>query len=247
MKRAKLLLSSFNDFFTFENQHDPASQNMMQIHHLLEQHSVANSFVTELRDKHIQKDRVRFRRNIERLGEILGYELSKVLPYEEKEVETPLGKAKIALPPDNIVLCSILRAGLPLHTGLLNVFDQADNSFVSAYRHHPDQDERFEILVEYLASPSLEDKILILADPMLATGRSFVNVKHALETMGRPRQIHLVAIIAAQPGIQYVRENFPDDSHLWVATIDQELDAKGYIVPGLGDAGDLCFGSKLQH
>ena len=145
------------------------------------------------------------------------------------------------------MLCSILRAGVPLHTGLLNYFDAADNSFISAYRHHPYDDERFEILVEYLASPSLEGKTLILADPMLATGRSFVNVLQALKKMGKPKQIHLVSVIAAKEGIKLLQENFPENSHLWVATIDEDLDERGYIVPGLGDAGDLCFGPKKQH
>ena len=219
----------------------------MQIHHLLEQNSVANNFVYQLRNSKIQQDRMRFRRNVERLGEILGYELSKRLHYKNVSVETPLGQLDMPVPSDEIVLCSILRAGLPLHTGLLNYFDSADNSFISAYRHHPYDDEHFEILVEYLASPSLKDKTLILADPMLATGRSFVNVLQALEKMGTPREIHLVSIIGAREGIKYVQESFPQNSHLWIATIDEELDSRGYIVPGLGDAGDLCYGPKEQH
>ena len=219
----------------------------MQIHHLLEKNSVANTFVSQLRDSSIQKDRMRFRRNIERLGEILAYELSKDLSYQRKDVKTPLGTASIDLPGEDLVICSILRAGLPLHNGLLNYFDDADNSFISAYRHHPNNDEEFEILVEYLASPSLEGKTLILADPMLATGRSFVNVLQALETMGKPEKIHLVSVIGAREGIEYVGKHFPDNSHLWIATIDEELNERGYIVPGLGDAGDLCYGSKMQH
>ena len=219
----------------------------MHVHHLLGSNSIANTFIAQLRDINIQKDRLRFRRNIERLGEILGYELSKKFSFSEREVETPLGTAKVPLHREELVLCSILRAGVPLHTGLLNYFDAADNSFISAYRHHPYGDERFEILVEYLASPSLEDKTLILADPMLATGRSFVNVLQALEKMGKPKQIHLVSVIAAKEGINLLQENFPENSHLWVATIDEDLDERGYIVPGLGDAGDLCFGPKEQH
>lgn len=219
----------------------------MTIHHLLEENSVANTFVSQLRDKNVQKDRMRFRRNIERLGEILGYELSKELQYVQKEIETPLGSAGVALPSEEIVICSILRAGLPLHTGLLNYFDGANNTFISAYRHYPNNQKDFEILVEYMASPSLENKILILADPMMATGRSFVNVLHALETMGTPKKIHLVSVIGAREGIKHVEENFPQDSHLWIATIDEDLNDKGYIVPGLGDAGDLAFGPKLQH
>lgn len=219
----------------------------MQIHHLLETNSIANNFIAQLRDVKVQSDRLRFRKNIERLGEILGYELSKKLTYSGVDVQTPLGTASVPLPKEELVLCSILRAGLPLHNGLLNYFDAAENSFISAYRHHPYNNEEFEILVEYLASPSLEDKTLILADPMLATGRSFVNVLHALERMGQPKEIHLVAVIAAQEGIDHVQENFPENSHLWVATIDEKLDERGYIVPGLGDAGDLCYGPKEQH
>lgn len=219
----------------------------MKIHHLLEQESIANKFVSQLRDNSIQLDRMRFRRNIERLGEVLGYELSKTLYYEENKITTPLGTSCIKIPQEEIVLCSILRAGLPLHTGLLNYFDDAENSFISAYRHHPNNDEEFEIIVEYLASPSLENKTLILADPMLATGRSFVNVLQALETMGKPKKIHLVSVIGAQQGIDLIQAEFPADSELWIATIDEELDERGYIVPGLGDAGDLCYGSKMQH
>ncbi|MFD2518628.1 uracil phosphoribosyltransferase [Salinimicrobium flavum] len=219
----------------------------MHIHHLLEQNSVANKFISQLRDVNIQNDRMRFRRNIERLGEIMGYELSKNFSYEAKDIQTPLGTASLGLPTEEIVVCSILRAGLPLHTGLLNYFDDAENSFISAYRHHPNNDEEFEILVEYLASPSLEGKTLVLADPMLATGRSFVNVMKALERMGTPKHIHLVSVIGATEGIEYIKEYFPQDSHLWIATIDNKLDERGYIVPGLGDAGDLCFGTKLQH
>ncbi|UZH55164.1 uracil phosphoribosyltransferase [Salinimicrobium tongyeongense] len=219
----------------------------MHVHHLLEKNSIANTFVAQLRNVNIQTDRLRFRRNIERLGEILGYELSKNLSFENVEIDTPLGKANVPLQKEELVICSILRAGLPLHTGLLNYFDAADNSFISAYRHHPNNDEEFEILVEYLASPSLEGKTLILADPMLATGRSFVNVLQALEQMGKPKQIHLVSVIAAKEGIEYLQSFCPENSHLWVATIDEKLDEKGYIVPGLGDAGDLCFGSKKQH
>lgn len=219
----------------------------MHLHHLLEQNSIANKFISQLRDVEVQEDKMRFRRNIERLGEILGYELSKNLRYEKKEVNTPLGIAGVDVPQDEIVLCSILRAGLPLHNGLLNYFDDAENSFISAYRHHPDNDEKFEILVEYLASPSLESKTLILADPMLATGGSFVNVMKALESMGKPRNIHLVSVIGARQGIDYVASEFPEDTHLWIATIDEKLNERGYIVPGLGDAGDLCFGTKLQH
>lgn len=188
---------------------------------------------------------MRFRKNIERIGEVLGYELSKTLEYEEKLVKTPLGQSRIFLPKEDIVVCSILRAGIPLHNGLLNYFDKAGSSFISAYRHHPNNEIDFEIVVEYLASPSLENKTLILADPMLATGRSLVSVYEALKKMGVPKEIHLVSVIAATEGIDYVASAVPKETQLWIATIDQELNDHGYIVPGLGDAGDLAFGEKV--
>ena len=219
----------------------------MQVQEILKTNSIASKFISQLRDTSVQADRMRFRRNIERLGEIMSYELSKELNYEPKEVSTPLGKAEINVPKDELVICSILRAGLPLHQGILNYFDDAENSFISAYRHHPNNDEQFEILVEYLASPSLEGKTLILADPMLATGRSFANVLKALEPMGKPAKIHLVSVIGSDEGVEYLKSEFPEDSKLWIATIDHKLDSNGYIVPGLGDAGDLCYGNKLQH
>ncbi len=218
----------------------------MEIHHLLENHSIASRFIAELRDINIQKDRMRFRRNIERLGEILAFELSKSLTYRSKTVTTPLGESVTYEPDEEIVICSILRAGLPLHNGILSYFDTAENTFISAYRHHISEKE-FEVKVEYLASPSLEGKTLILADPMLATGGSFVNVFEALKPMGTPARVHLVSVIGARPGIDFVSRNFPQDSHLWIATIDDDLNDRGYIVPGLGDAGDLSYGSKLQH
>lgn len=217
----------------------------MHIHHLLEQNSIAAKFLAELRDVKIQKDQMRFRRNIERLGEIMAYEISKVLSYKEINVTTPLGNASTIELNEKIVICSILRAGLPLHTGLLNYFDTAENTFVSAYRHHISEKE-FEIKVEYLASPSLEGKTLILADPMLATGGSLVTVFEALKPMGTPAKIHLVSVIGARPGVEFISKNFPGDSHLWIAEIDEELNDHGYIIPGLGDAGDLSFGLKAQ-
>lgn len=221
----------------------------MHIHHLLSENSVANTFISELRNINVQKDQMRFRRNIERVGEILGYELSKKLSYQPQKITTPLGESTHHIIQNELVVCSILRAGLPLHQGLLNYFDKAENSFISAYRHHPnpDNDAEFEIKVEYLASPSLEGKTLILADPMLATGRSFVNVYKALEKMGKPKEIHLVAVIGAEEGIQLLEQEFPENTHLWIATIDPNLDDRGYIIPGLGDAGDLCYGNKMQH
>ncbi len=218
----------------------------MQVYNLQKQNSVLNKFVSEIRDVKIQSDKMRFRRNIERIGEILGYELSKQLDYSIESIITPLGTTKIALPKEKVVICSILRAGLPLHTGLLNYFDQAENTFISAYRHYV-SDTSFEIKVEYLASPSLEGKILILADPMLATGRSFINVYNSLKPMGKPKEVHIVSVIGAQPGIDKMNEELPPDVKLWIATVDPDLNEMGYIVPGLGDAGDLAFGTKLQH
>lgn len=217
----------------------------MKVHHVSGNNSVLNQFIAEIRDIDLQSDRMRFRKNIERIGEVLGYELSKTLEYEEKLVKTPLGHSRILLPKEDIVICSILRAGIPLHNGLLNYFDKAGSSFISAYRHHPDNEIDFEIVVEYLASPSLENKTLILADPMLATGRSLVSVFEALKKMGSPKEIHLVSVIAATEGIDYVASAVPEETQLWVATIDQELNDHGYIVPGLGDAGDLAFGEKV--
>lgn len=219
----------------------------MQIHNLSDQNSILNTFISEIRDVTVQKDSMRFRRNIERIGEILGYEMSKELTYKLSTTETPLGKSSINLFENDIVLCSILRAGVPLHQGLLNYFDDAENAFISAYRYHRHDPESFEIVVEYLACPSLENKTLILADPMLATGQSLVATYEALKPFGIPKEIHLVNVIAAQDGVDYINSYFPENTHLWIATIDQELNSKGYIVPGLGDAGDLAFGEKLQR
>jgi uracil phosphoribosyltransferase len=219
----------------------------MQIHDLSLQNSVLNTFVSEIRDVKIQKDSLRFRRNIERIGEILGYEMSKVLSYRKSKVVTPLGTSKTNLIDGDIVLCSVLRAGIPLHNGLLNYFDAAENAFISAYRHHKHNPESFEIIVEYLACPNLENKTLILADPMLATGQSMVAAFKALKPFGVPKEIHLVSIIGATEGVAFIQDYFDDKSHLWIAAIDEHLNDKSYIVPGLGDAGDLAFGEKLQH
>ncbi len=219
----------------------------MHVHHLSENPSILNTFISEIRDKIIQKDSMRFRRNIERIGEVLGYELSKSLQYNSKTVATPLGNSDILLHQKDIVLCSILRAGVPLHNGLLNYFDTAENAFISAYRQHKSNPESFEIVVEYLACPSLEGKTLILADPMLATGQSMVATYEALKPFGTPKQIHLVSVIGAQKGVDFVSKNFDSNTNLWIAAIDEELSDKGYIIPGLGDAGDLAFGKKLQY
>ncbi|MCL6293403.1 uracil phosphoribosyltransferase [Jejuia spongiicola] len=219
----------------------------MHIHNLSQQNSVLNTFISEIRDVIIQKDSMRFRRNIERIGEILGYEMSKSLNYETSAIETPLATCSIDLLDNDIVLCSILRAGVPLHNGLLNYFDNAENAFISAYRHHKENPESFEIIVEYLACPNLENKTLILADPMLATGQSMVATFEALKPFGTPKEVHLVSVIGAQEGVNYVKNTFDENTHLWIATIDETLNNKGYIIPGLGDAGDLAFGKKLQQ
>ena len=216
----------------------------MVIHNLENTNSVLNNFIAEIRNLNTQKDSMRFRRNIERIGEILSYEMSKELHYSFKNVVSPLGVKKIAVCQKDLVLCSVLRAGLPLHQGILNYFDDIENAFISAYRHHTKGDD-FKIVVEYLASPSLEEKVLILADPMLATGRSLVSVYNTLKKLGKIKQVHLIAVIASSEGINYIKKHFPENIHLWVATIDEKLDKKGYIIPGLGDAGDLAFGKKL--
>jgi len=219
----------------------------MNIHNISLQNSILNNFISEIRHVDIQKDSMRFRRNIERIGEVLGYEMSKSLSYKTELVETPLGKCTINLPENEIVLCSILRAGVPLHNGLLNYFDTAENAFISAYRHHKHNPESFEIIVEYLACPNLENKTLVLADPMLATGQSMVATFEALKPFGTPKEVHLMSVIGAQEGVDFVQQNFDDKTHLWIAAIDETLNDKGYIIPGLGDAGDLAFGEKLQQ
>ena len=230
--------------FTFETRIGYA----MQIHDLSLQNSVLNTFISEIRDEKIQKDSMRFRRNIERIGEILGYEMSKVLKFKNSKINTPLGTSDINLISEDIVLCSVLRAGVPLHNGLLNYFDKAENAFISAYRHHnPNNPENFEIIVEYLACPNLNNKTLVLADPMLATGQSIVATFKALKPFGAPKAVHLLSVIGTIEGIDYVQKYFDKDTHLWIAAIDQQLNEYGYILPGLGDAGDLAFGQKLQQ
>ena len=217
----------------------------MIIHNLGDENSVLNQFISEIRDTQIQKDAMRFRRNIERIGEILGYEFSKELAYNSKNVETPLGTKSMHLSQDQVVICSILRAGLPLHQGLLNYFDTAENGFISAFRKHEDNEDDFEVVVDYFAAPSLEGKVLVLTDPMLATGRTLENVLEGLKKHGTPKQIHIVSVIGSQQGIDFVKSVFPTDTHLWIAAVDPELNARGYIIPGIGDAGDLAYGEKL--
>lgn len=217
----------------------------MKIHHLSEKNSVLNHFLGEIRDQNIQKDRLRFRRNIERIGEIMAYEMSKELDYKSWEISTPLGLKKSSEINAKIVICSILRAGLPLHNGFLNYFDGAENGFISAYRFHPNNDTDFEIKVEYDAVSDINGANLILVDPMLATGQSIVAVFNKLISKGLPKEIHLAVVIAAPEGIKYLESHLPDNCHLWIASIDERLNEKNYIIPGLGDAGDLAFGSKL--
>jgi uracil phosphoribosyltransferase len=217
----------------------------MIIHYFGDENSLLNQFISEIRDENIQKDSMRFRKNIERIGEILSYELSKSLNYTVKEVKTPLGIKKVSIPENNLVLCSVLRAGLPLHQGLLNYFDKAENAFISAYRLHRDDSDKFEVIVKYFASPSLKDKILVLTDPMLATGKTLENTFKALKSHGNPKQIHIISVIGSKQGVEYIKNIFPENTHLWIAAIDEKLNNKGYIVPGIGDAGDLSFGVKL--
>jgi uracil phosphoribosyltransferase len=211
---------------------------------LSKQHSLVSNWISELRDMTIQNDRMRFRRNLERIGEVAAYEISKVLAFKETEVETPLGTATSKVLENQPVIATILRAGLPLHQGILNYFDKADNAFISAYRKH-NKDGTFDISLDYISCPEIEDRVLIISDPMMATGASLVKTIHFLKAEGRPKEIHIVAAIACTVGIEYVKREDPAVT-IWCGDIDDELTAKGYIVPGLGDAGDLAFGVKIQ-
>ena len=209
------------------------------------QNSIISQYISELRDINLQTDRLRFRENLERLSILMAYEISKTLEYQITKVETPLGEAEVNTLKSEVVLASILRAGLPMHNGFLRVFDKAENAFVSAYRKHH-KDGSFEIKLEYVTCPSLEDKTLIIVDPMLATGASLATTIDNLKEYGRPSKIHIVTIIASEQGVDHIRRLCPD-AHIWTGAVDEELTAKSYIVPGLGDAGDLAFGSKLQE
>jgi uracil phosphoribosyltransferase len=207
--------------------------------------SVVNQFVLELRDASIQQDSMRFRRNMERVGEIFAYEISKTMEYESKEVITTLGSTEIKVLKSIPVLATILRAGLPLHQGMLNFLDKADNAFVSAYREHRKDDE-FAIQIEYVSCPDIEKRILVLSDPMLATGQSMISSYKALLVHGKPSHAHFVAVVASVQGVEYLKRMLPKTgTTIWIAAIDDELTAQGYIVPGLGDAGDLAFGHKI--
>lgn len=213
------------------------------VHNLSQSTSIFNTFLGELRDCTIQTDPMRFRRNLERIAEVMAYELSKKLDYQIEKVTTPLGEAEVSRLVKQPVLATILRAGLPMHQGLLNYFDRAENAFVSAYRKHTTLND-FEIHVEYLASPLLDGKTLIISDPMLATGSSMVMVYKALIKQGKPAKVHIVSAIAAPEAIEYVKKHLPDTTTIWVGAIDKELTAQSYIVPGIGDAGDLAYGIK---
>ncbi|MDE6494423.1 MAG: uracil phosphoribosyltransferase [Bacteroidales bacterium] len=206
-----------------------------------------NRFMSELRDKDIQKDSMRFRENLRRIGQIFAYEISKQLAYGPKMVTTPLGEKNMQVPVEDPVIASILRAGLPLHEGVLSFFDRAENAFISAYRKH-DETGAFRIKMDYVSCPDLQDKTLILCDPMLATGSSMDVCYHGLLDYGTPAHTHLVSVIAAQEGLDYLQKHLPyENCTLWVGSVDEELTAQSYIVPGLGDAGDLAFGCKLQN
>lgn len=211
---------------------------------LSDQYSLLSNWVSEIRNVQVQNDRMRFRRNLERIGEIAAYEISKVLEYEEKEIQTPLGTSLCKMLKQQPVLATILRAGLPLHQGLLNYFDRADNAFISAYRKH-NRDGTFEISLDYVSCPELENRVVVIADPMLATGSSMVKTIQFLREEGHPSEIHIVVAIACTVGIEFVRRTEPNVK-IWCGAIDEELTAKGYIVPGLGDAGDLAYGTKVQ-
>jgi uracil phosphoribosyltransferase len=217
----------------------------MKTIHLGKQNSIFNHFIREIRDVKIQNDAMRFRRNIERIGEIFAYEISKEMEYKSKEITTPLGISTESLMTEKPVLATILRAGLPLHQGFLNYFDSSDNCFISAYRKHKKSGD-FEVKIEYISSPNLDDETIILCDPMLASGSSMILAMEAIMSKGNPKHIHIVAIIASAEGVDYVKENIPmQNCTLWLGGEDAEMTVQSFIVPGLGDAGDLAFGEKI--
>ena len=214
------------------------------VHVLGAGNSIFNQFISEIRDVNVQNDSMRFRRNMERMGEVIAYEISKTLSYKTTEVTTPLGIASVSVPKEQPVIATILRAGLPVHQGLLNYFDKAENGFISAYRRHH-KDGSFDIQVEYMSAPDLNGKTLILCDPMLATGASMVLAYQSLLKRGLPAHTDIVAIISSSEGLEYVKRNLPENVTIWIGAIDEELTAQSYIVPGLGDAGDLSYGVKI--
>lgn len=214
------------------------------VHNLSHSSSIINQYLSEIRDVEIQKDRMRFRRNLERMGEIFAYELSKTLEYETREVTTPLGIAEVPVLKEQPIVGTILRAGMPLHQGILNFFDHADNAFISAYRKHH-KDGSFDIKLEYVSSPLLTDRVLILCDPMLATGASIVMTYKALLERGIPKHTHIVCALASMQGVNHLKSQLSSNISIWAGAIDDELTAQAYIVPGLGDAGDLAYGTKI--
>ena len=220
------------------------SNHIMKIINFAETNSILNQYVAEIRDVQVQSDRLRFRRNIERIGEIMAYEMSKDFAYSQKNIQTPLGIAPVQTPDNQLVLSTILRAGLPRHQGFLSYFDGAENAFVSAYRKYKDT-LKFDIHIEYIASPRIDGKTLIITDPMLATGSSMELSYQAMLTKGHPAEIHAASIIASRQAVEHIAETLPEDkTTIWCAAIDPEINEHSYIVPGLGDAGDLAFGEK---
>ena len=218
----------------------------MKVINFSEQSSVLNQYMAELRDKSYQRNRMLFRNNIERVGELMAYEVSRTLTYKTKTVTTPLGTIDIPVPKDDLLVATVLRAGLPFHQGFLRIFDRADNAFVSAYRMYTNREHtEVGIHTEYLASPSAKGKTLIICDPMLATGGSMVAAYEALIRTGRPTAVHIACVIAAPEGVEMLRQNVADDVTLWCAAIDPGMNEHKYIVPGFGDCGDLCYGEKL--
>ncbi len=219
---------------------------IMQQHVLTQKPSLFNRFIAELRDIDVQKDSLRFRRNMERVGEIMAHEISKTIKYQTVDIKTPLGMAKQQLPAETIVLATVLRAGLPLHQGFLNYFDDAENAFIGAYRKYGKDHEQFDIQSDYVSSPNLDQKTLILTDPMLATGASIVLTYKMLMERGTPSHTHIACPIASRRGVDFLHDNLPAKNvTLWLGEIDPELTKQSYIMPGLGDAGDLAFGSKV--
>ena len=221
---------------------------MMEIINFAARPSIISQYMRELRDIDIQGDRLRFRTNLDRIGQLMAYEISKRIAYDDVTIRTPLGECVCQQPAEDVVIATILRAGLPFHHGFLQVFDRAENAFVSAYRKYHEKGDSFDVLVEYMAAPSIEGKTLILVDPMLATGTSMELGYRALLRKGHPAKIHVASVIASQQGVDYVRERFPDEkTTVWCAAIDPEVNAHSYIVPGLGDAGDLAYGEKEDN
>ena len=219
----------------------------MKVINFAESNTIINQYIAELRDVNVQGDRMRFRRNIERIGEMMAYEMSKSLSYSTKDVQSPLGVAQASTPDDKIVIATVFRAGLPLHAGFLNVFDKAGNAFVSAYRYYKDAEHRdLDVRIEYIATPDLTDKTVMLVDPMLATGESLELAWKAFTTKGIPSKLMIACVIASEVGVERLKRVFPsDDITLWCGVIDPGIDEKSYIVPGLGDAGDLAYGEKI--